>query len=689
MMEISRVFRRCISLTVLVGLLLAGGPAALATGNPWYDKYVTYESTNGSNYYASPDSALLGWSESYLLRSYVHLYELTKDTGWLDKYTTHVNTMLSNVSDSDADGYEGWETAFYSPNTVLNGTFATADASDSTLPGGWTRFQSTSNTAYRSNASGNYMPSTSDCGGDQYGFVLKTNGTSWQKLYRNLDTYEANKKYNLRFNAKTNGSSAKARAYVYDSTTGTTLASVVVDNTSWANYTLDFVTPSAGHTLQIWLSHVDYTVSGGIAYFDNVAVSAYYPYLVHDGMIGTALAEFIRLVDRNSTTLSAYTTEANTYQTFVEDELVPKWESSAYLGNNWVNVSATQGYYKEPTTVNTFQTPTVLNPLPNNQYLIFAEFLMIMYDVNGNSNYLSKAIKMAEYFKTDLTANGTAYKWGYSTLAAKLEDTSHANIDISVAAELFNHGQVFTGTDMNKFASTMTDVVWNGSTSTPLMHNYVDGTQGTLCQDYLYSLDIPGWLRLAQFDADAWIIGANQYSGLTPLRHLEALTLARIMAWDPVKLVNQGFELKNATDATLPARWTRFQSTSSTAYLDGANARTGKYGLTIVSNGTGWQKVVQPWSRYTASSTYVVTFDGKTDGSAAGGKIWVVNKTTGATITSYAFSNTSWASHSFTFTSPSTASNEVEIYLGHNSYTPVGGKAYFDNVVIKKQGDAW
>jgi hypothetical protein len=205
----------------------------------------------------------------------------------------------------------------------------------------------------------------------------------------------------------------------------------------------------------------------------------------------------------------------------------------------------------------------------------------------------------------------------------------------------------------------------------------------------LYTFDFSGWLRLAQFDARAWKIAAQQYSSTTIDRFIEARVLSHLMTWDPVKLVNQGFELKAAADSTLPARWSRFQSTASTAYLDSANKASGSYALTIVSNGTSWQKVFQPWSEYVPSATYVLSFDGATDGSAAGGKIWVMNKTLGTTIQSYVFANTAWQNHTFTFTAPSNGAHEVEIYLGHNSYTTTGGKAYFDNVVVKKQGDAW
>jgi hypothetical protein len=677
--------RRSILAALLsIGLLFNAAPI-LASGNLWYDKYIAYEAANSGSFYTSNDSALLAWQESYLLRSYINLYGMTKSTSWLDKLTTHVDTMLANADDLDGDGYLGWQTYRYSPNDVANGTFAAAASGDSTLPANWTRFQSTSTTAYRSSTSGNYNPGSSDT----WGLVLKTNGTSWQKLYQGI-SYEPNTQYRVSFNGKTNGSLAQGRVYVHDRTTNTILASLIFNNTAWENHTIDFMAPAvSGHNIEVWLAHSAYNVTGGIAYFDDISVSGWYPYMVHDGMIGTAMGEFIRLVNRNSTTLSSYVTKANTYQDFIEDELVPKWESSSYLGNTWVGVNATTGYYKEPPNVNSYATTTTLSPLPYNQYLAYAELLMIMYDVNSNATYLDRTKKLNQHFKNSLTTSGTAYNWQYAGYTTRVEDTSHGNVDLNAAIELFNRGQIYNGTDMNKFAATLTAKVWNQSTGAPKLHNYVDGTQGTLASDYMYTKDMSGWLKLAQFDPLAWSIGAEQYRSYTPARFIESLVLSEIMKWDPVKLVNQGFELKSSADATLPARWTRFQSTALTAYLDASNKATGSYGMTIVSNGSTWQKVYQEWEQYKASTNYVLTFDGKTDGSLAGGKVWIINETAGTTIASYNFSNTAWSGHTLNFTAPANTTDVIKIYLGHDSYTVSGGKAYFDNVVVKQSGDTW
>ena len=200
------MWKKTFAAALAVCLLFALFPASSvkATGNLWYDKYVALEDDIGGDTYTSPYSNVLAWGESYVLRSYLVLYELTGNTGWLDKFVLHADTMLDNSNDDDGDGYLGWDTFAYSPVEVDNDGFETASASDSSLPAEWKRFQSTSSTAYRS---------TGAAYAGNYGVVIKTNGTSWQKLYQPMKDYEPNSKYVLRVYAKTNGSPAKGHAY--------------------------------------------------------------------------------------------------------------------------------------------------------------------------------------------------------------------------------------------------------------------------------------------------------------------------------------------------------------------------------------------------------------------------------------------------------------------------------------------
>ncbi|WP_164821399.1 carbohydrate binding domain-containing protein [Paenibacillus koleovorans] len=671
-----------------------------ASTNPWYDQYVAYESVHGGDYYNSPESGTLAWGESYWLNSYMNMYGLTKNTTWLDKIVTHTDAMIANANDVDGDGYLGWSAFRYSPVEIDNTTFATAASGDATLPANWIRFQSTSTTGYRSNASGAYH----DYGGappDTWGLVLKTNGTSWQSMYQPLNSFVPNRSYVLNFYAKTNGSAAKGRAYILDTnlSTGvkTIIASQVIDSTSWDFYSVEFVSPPAGHSVQVWLGHNTYTVTGGIAYFDRVQVNRRVPYIVHDGMIGTPIAEFVRLIKSTPSLQAAYLTKANSYLDFLEDHLVKRWDgSSAKLGQTYVAVNSSSGYYIDSPNLDSVKHYAAGENriLPHNMYLAFGNLLSVLHDITGTASYWDRAQAINTYFKSTLTYNTPtgSYNWKYKETAAKIEDISHGNIDVEAAITLFNKAStVYNGNDVVRFANTLKNKVWNQSTTAPKLHNFVDGSAsgggGTLT-DYTYTKYMTGWTQLAQFDPKAWELAADQYSGYTLDNSAYALTATEIMRWDPERVVNGGFEYRSYGDTTLPARWARISGTTSAyAYLDSVNRTEGEYGVAVKANLSTWTGLYQDWTEWKPNTTYTLTFDGKTDGGLAGGRIFVYNATNSAAISPvYDFDNTTWQTNSFTFTTPSNTSLQLRVYLENHS-TTVNGTAYFDNVKIRLGSD--
>ncbi|PYI54551.1 hypothetical protein [Paenibacillus flagellatus] len=665
-----------------LAVCLALGPAwsASASSNAWYDTYLTAESNLGDDYYASDDSGLLAWGESYILDSYLDLYGLTKDASWLDKFVTHADTVVATADDIDNDGYLGWSSPRYTPVEDDNWDFEDASSTDSTLPAHWTRFQSTSSTALRTT---DHPPQTAG----SYAVEIRTEstGTKWQSLYQQLNTYEPDTLYVLQFYGKTNGSAAKGRAYLRDKTTNTILCTVPFENTAWEYKTTECRTPAAtGHVLEVWLGHQTYTVPNGKAFFDNVKVSAKLPFMVHDGVIGTSIAKFVRLIHQNASLQPAYSAKANGYRTFLESHIVPRWENSSYIGNTWAPLSSTTGMYKQSANFDAFSHTATWTYLPYNQALAYANLLIVLYEVNGNATYLDRAKRVGQYFKNALTANGTAYNWNYAYYAATVEDTSHANVDLGFVLDMYRNGQIFTGADMDKFTNTLTDVMWNGSTTAPTLTHYVNGTGATDFSKYMSN-----WTELGQFAMGVFPIAAGQYNGFTPTNTAYLLTLARIMKWDRSKIVNQGFELTTSTDTTQPAQWNRIGSTASTAYLDAANAYEGKYGLTIKANGSTAQQVNQTWTHWLPSTSYTMTFMGKTDGTGAGGKVYVKNETTGAIIASLSFHDTAWTAKTVTFTSPASPTDVVRTYVTNDNATVTNGKAHIDNIKLRVSTDAW
>jgi hypothetical protein len=80
---------------------------------------------------------------------------------------------------------------------------------------------------------------------------------------------------------------------------------------------------------------------------------------------------------------------------------------------------------------------------------------------------------------------------------------------------------------------------------------------------------------------------------------------------------------------------------------------------------------------------------GKTDGTAAGGKVYVKNETTGTILATFSFTDTTWTSKSLTITTPATGTNVLRTYITNDNLTVTNGMAFFDNIKIKATADAW
>ena len=666
---------RFVSAAVLAPAMLVatvGVGTAHASGNTWYDNYVAMDAAVGGSSYGNRDSASLAWGESYILNSYLDVYQLTRDTQWLDKLVTHVDQIIANADDEDNDGYLGWNTSRYSPQELLNTGFETVASGDSTMAAYWVRWQTNSTNAHL----------TTDRVSGAYAMQIDSDGLLWRKVYQQLGTYEPNTVYDLKFSAKTNGSAAGGRVYLIDKTTNVILCSAAFTNTAWASFSLQCRTPAvAGHALQVWLGHNDYRVAGGKTYFDNVTVNGRFPYMVHDGMIGTPIALFVRLAHQTPSLPAVYQEKAASYRAFLETEIVPRWESSAYIGNTWVS---TTGTYQQSPNFDAFSHTRTSNYLPYNQSLAYGRMLLVLHQVNGNTTYLDRARRTGQFFKNGLALNGDAYTWKYSTASAagSAEDTSHANIDIGAARELYESGNIFTATDMQRFTNALTTKMWNGSLIDPVVTKYVNGTG-----DSSFSIYLVEWAEYAQWAKNIFPIIAEQYRDLTGNSAYTMLALARIMKWDRSKLVNQGFELATSFDATQPAQWNRVGSTALTAFRDSANAFEGRCGLTIKSVSGAAQQVNQTWEGWRPSTSYTLSFVGKVSG-AAGGRVWIRNETTGVVLASVSFTNSDWTAMSVDFLSPSVGTQVVRAYIG-NADPAAAGAANIDNIKIKVTGDTW
>jgi len=214
------------------------------------------------------------------------------------------------------------------------------------------------------------------------------------------------------------------------------------------------------------------------------------------------MAEFALQVRKDSGLTAAYGQAAERYLELATNHLVRKWDARGNyrdLGDTGA-VYVTHGELK-PTKAHLTQ--------PHNKHSKICQALVKLYKATGKDDYLVKAIKLGTRLKRCLSLVDNRYVWDYWDPAGAWdvhpEDPSkwkhwigsehrsgYYSLSVSFAVFLYEHGLVFTRTDIDRFVATQTRVCWNGSYDNPKWLR-VDGRKADPQYSYL-----AGWL--APFD---------------------------------------------------------------------------------------------------------------------------------------------------------------------------------------------
>jgi hypothetical protein len=125
--------------------------------------------------------------------------------------------------------------------------------------------------------------------------------------------------------------------------------------------------------------------------------------------------------------------------------------------------------------------------------------------------YLDIATRVATGFKRRLQPKGSGWVWDEGLVAisdnyAKTPDTQHANTEARLLVLNYEAGVVFTLNDVQKMANTLSDNIWNGSTSNPLFSNYINGSNSqyrTRTQAGQNGAVYAGWALLGKYSTKA------------------------------------------------------------------------------------------------------------------------------------------------------------------------------------------
>lgn len=546
---------------------------------------------------------------------------------------------------------------------------------------GWIRSGKTPDTAYVSLESGHSL--------DGKGLVVGNDGTTDGYVTQQLRAYTPNAPYAVYFYGKTSNPANGYKVVVYNVTTSTALATATYTNTNFEQKLLDFTTPAAASdVVEIRLTQHSYGNPSDYAYFDRVRVGERAPFLVNDTMIVNPILKFVKAVYDDPELHTDYKAAADEYLAFIEEDILPKWDADFRDHTDDAGIPSDAGVYVTPSGNKGGYFPE--RTLPHNQYLVAAECYLYLWDITGTAGYLTRAEKLFNHFKDQLTANGTAYKWNYWDNAGSIndgitytyyeEDTSHANLDIAAVVAAYHFGVVFDGSDMKKFASTFVDKMWDGSTTQPVIGPAVNVKASRSDFVFNWTPYIWDWIMLAEFDPQIWEI-ANTIAKNMNDNVMEPFA-ANLAIYNPETIFNGDFEYADADDGTLPAAWGRYQSTAATAYRDETNAFNGDAGAALKTNGSSWNMMTSSITDYLPNSPYELKFYAKAGSGSVQARADVYDYTAGSLLGTTNVSSTSWTPASFSFLSPSGTSNNVRVDLYHNLYSTPDLYAYFDQVKL-------
>lgn len=211
----------------------------------------------------------------------------------------------------------------------------------------------------------------------------------------------------------------------------------------------------------------------------------YTEYLVHDATLIFLWSKYALAVRTTPGVSQVHRQFADTLTAEVNNHLIPKWESK------WDEAAG--DYHEEKTTALI---------LENNRYLTMARALSLAFVVSPtHQEYLLRADRLFARFKTQLESTSTGYHWKYSP-AGSSEDMGHGSQDIYAAVLAQGLLGSFNSSEMNEFAKTFTERLWNKSLTSPAFRTNISGsgpyTTAAANLPFLY------WSLLANWDRQVW-----------------------------------------------------------------------------------------------------------------------------------------------------------------------------------------
>ncbi|NEE02299.1 hypothetical protein [Phytoactinopolyspora halotolerans] len=434
---------------------------ALRATYDWAEAYFT-EHGDAQPDVPNENRGSLAWGQSYILRSYITMYEAFGDTRYLDLLCRNIDAILS-IRDSER-GVTDWRGESL---PVWRGGYPyTGGEVDVPGPNGAPSLRLRTAQAYADGVTADVAHESADR------FAVTITDT---RINRS-DTFA-----NLTMDATSPDFAVTRIRDASPTVTRATAVDLRGDNSP--------ALPQAG----------TYTMS-----------SHYVTFSVHTGMITAPIAEFCRIVRKTPSLMPRYGAKAATYLRAVRDAV-------ACHDHEWRQNDQGEGWY-----IWEKGTPLAFDgcEMPHNQFVALATAQAHLGALVDDGPYRDRAVRMLTTFRNDLRTLRNSYIWnywwtkghvynGYSqdddvsewtpayNGARQIEDGSHGAISVEAALAGYRLGMVFDETDMRRFAATYADnMLAYGDDGQAHVWYRVDGTANLGLQD----LQAPRWVNLARWD---------------------------------------------------------------------------------------------------------------------------------------------------------------------------------------------
>lgn len=183
------------------------------------------------------------------------------------------------------------------------------------------------------------------------------------------------------------------------------------------------------------------------------------------------IARAAAIINRNPDWRVKYRVSADRYIQFADHSIIQYWYHEVMGGEiPWLD--------------------TDRFPLWNDNASNLGLVAVFLYEATGNQSYRSIAGTVAKSLKAKLVPHKNGWIWDDGTIPIGSDtdntpgsvgnqegvpDTSHANREAFLMTSLYEAGIVFTRSDLDQMAHTVTETLWNQSFYSPAYSNYLDG----------------------------------------------------------------------------------------------------------------------------------------------------------------------------------------------------------------------